>query len=35
MKKAMEAKGLREDDAAKRNRWRQLTRSSDTTILWD
>ena len=35
MKKDMDAKGLREEDAANRNRWRQLTRLSDPTILWD
>ena len=31
MKKDMDAKGLREEDAANRNRWRQLTRLSDPT----
>ena len=31
----MEAKGLREDDAPNRSRWRNATRAADPTIQWE
>ena len=35
IRKDMEAKGLREEDAANRNRWRLKTRAADPAIQWD
>ena len=35
MRKDMEAKGLREEDATNRNRWKQMTRAADPAIPWD
>ena len=35
IRKDIEAKGLREEDAANRNKWRPITRAADPAIQWD